>query len=59
MSSSKDMEKLSSWFENAGGNIDSSVMGFADFPADGGRGAVALQDIEVRTHPALTVKSSS
>jgi hypothetical protein len=44
-----DMEILSSWFESAGGELD-SAMGFSNFTEDGGRGAVALQDLDVR-HP--------
>jgi hypothetical protein len=39
---------LSTWFENAGGSLDSSAMGFATFPEAGGRGAVALRDLDVR-----------
>jgi hypothetical protein len=41
------MEVLSKWFESAGGTLDPS-MGFANFPNDGGRGAVVLRDLEVR-----------
>jgi hypothetical protein len=41
-----DMRNLSEWFTSGGGSLD-SAMGFADFPEDGGRGAIALRDIDV------------
>jgi hypothetical protein len=42
------MEVLSSWFESAGGELDTSAMGFSSFTEDGGRGAIALRDLDVR-----------
>ncbi|EIN11537.1 SET domain-containing protein [Punctularia strigosozonata HHB-11173 SS5] len=39
------MDDLVEWFKRRGGSIDESAMGFTVFPADGGRGAVALGDI--------------
>lgn len=36
------------WFQKQGGTIDLTSMGLREFPAsEGGRGAVALKDIEV------------
>jgi SET domain-containing protein 6 len=44
-----DMQPLVDWFEKQGGELDSSAIGFAEFPAeDGGRGAIAVRDLPVR-----------
>jgi hypothetical protein len=44
-----DMQPLVAWFERQGGELDSSAIGFAEFPAeDGGRGAIVVRDLPVR-----------
>lgn len=45
-----ELDNLLSWFQRQKGKLDEDAMGFTIFPPhDGGRGAVALKDIEART----------
>lgn len=49
-----ELEEFLSWFQSNGGRIDLDAVGFKYFPStEGGRGAVALKNIEVRQCPAL------
>lgn len=44
-----EFKSLLNWFQFDGGSIDLSSMGLTTFPSsEGGRGAVAVQDIPVR-----------
>ena len=48
-----DYQAFVKWFQNAGGAVDLTSMGLTDFPAsEGGRGAVALKDLEVSSAQA-------
>lgn len=43
-----ELEAFLSWFKNNGGTIDLNEIGFKNFPLEeGGRGAVALKNLEV------------
>ncbi|KAF8306317.1 hypothetical protein DL93DRAFT_2088758 [Clavulina sp. PMI_390] len=47
-------DPLTDWFVQHGGVFDRSAIGFQDFePSEGGRGAVALKDLEV-CHPVFS-----
>ncbi|KAL0575683.1 Ribosomal lysine N-methyltransferase 4 [Marasmius crinis-equi] len=56
--SSSDLSALLSWFTRNGASYDTSSIGFKDFEAkEGGRGAVALQDIP-EEHVLFTIPRS-
>ena len=56
-----DANALFSWFRSQNGVVDTSSVGFRDFPGIG-RGAVALQDIPVsslRDHASVNIDASA
>ena len=58
-----DMETFYTWFKSHNGQLDTSSMGVIQFPAsEGGRGAVALEDIPVsfvlRVFPLIEIRLS-